>query len=72
MGNIELLKEHIIEDIKQLSEDFVKELVHYADYLVEKNKAVKSNGKEIKQLFGTLRTEIDGLEFQNKMRDEWD
>lgn len=72
MGKIESLQEHILDDIKNLSQDLVEELAHYADYLVEKNKNSLMNGKKIKKLYGTMKSKTDGLDYQNKIRDEWE
>ena len=72
MGKIESLQKHILDDITQLTEAYVEELARYADYLVEKNKNMKNNGSKIKTLLGTMKSDLDGLEFQRKIRAEWD
>jgi len=47
MGKIDTMRDQLLHDIEKLPEEFIKELLDYADYLVVKSKKIKkiNNGK---------------------------
>ena len=41
MGKIDTIRDQLLHDIEKLPEEFIKELLDYADYLVVKSKKLK-------------------------------
>lgn len=62
------------EQIRALPEEYLDEVSRYVEFVLFRyeQRKPKSEKEDLGQFFGSLSNLSDGMDFQRRVRDEWD